>query len=212
MPRDIRRDLGDRNEYTPTRLAFDYPEDAVRKEYMRMRNDLRRNIARIEKSGQFPDAQVLRTMTQFPPQSKLDREHVAFKLAQLETVLSRNESSLSGLLHQRREAVETLQDRGYSFITKANYNEFAQFMNSTEAIAFSILKYEITSTGQRVGEDRNKRLEMFNTAKQKGISISALTKDFRFFAEHLQEIKQLPDRKSGRLLGSRAVKNRLGMK
>lgn len=212
MPRDIRRDLGDRNEYTPTRLAFDYPEDAVRKEYMRMRNDLRRNIARIEKSGQFPDAQVLRTMTQFPPQSKLDREHVAFKLSQLETVLSRNESSLSGLLHQRREAVETLQDRGYSFITKANYNEFAQFMNSTDAIAFSILKYEITSTGQRVGEDRNKRLEMFNTAKQKGISISALTKDFRFFAEHLQEIKQLPDRKSGRPLGSRAVKNRLGMK
>ena len=212
MPRDIRRDLGDRSEYTPTRLWLDYPEDAVRKEYARMRDNLRKNISRIEKSGEFPSADVLNTMSQFPAQSKLDRKEVSFKLAQLETVLSSNSSSLSGLKHQRRAAVETLQDRGYHFINKKNYSEFVRFMNSTEALAFSLLRYEITSTGQRVGEDRNKRLEMFNTIQRKGISVDSLIKDFRFYSDHLQEIKELPDRKTGRKLGSRAVKNRLGMK
>lgn len=212
MPRDIKRNLGEHSDYMPTRLANDFSEEDVRKEYMRMRDILRKNIKRIEESGEFPDAEILRSFSQFPAQSKLDRLHVAMKLSQLDTVLSRSESSLTGLKNQRQAAVETLQDRGYKFINTANYGEFVQFMNSTSALAFSILRYEITPTGQRVGADRNKRLEMFNTAKEKNISIKALTRDFRFFANHLQEIKELPNNPTGRPLGSKSIKKRLGLR
>ena len=208
--RDLRRDLGGRDAYTPTSLMIDYTENQVREEYRRMREQLRRNVRSIEKSEEFPDAQIVRAFKdQFPTASTLSGKEVALKLSQLETVMTASTSTLTGLRKSRNETIETFQDRGYTEINAHNFNDFTRFMEATRSLALGILRYSYSKQGLAVGQDRNKRLDMFQLAKQKGISINSLIKDFKFYSGHLDEIKQLPDRSKGRLLGIKSIRKML---
>ena len=208
--RDLRRDLGGRDAYTPTSLMMNYSEDQVREEYRRIREMLRRNVRTIEKSGEFPDAQIVRAyQSQFPTASSLSGKQVALKLSQLETVMTASTSTLTGLRKSRNDTIETFQDRGYTEINASNFSDFTRFMEATRSLAISILRYSYTKAGLATGEDRNKRLEMFQVAKQKGISINSLIRDFRFYSGHLDELKQLPDRPKGRALGIKSIRKML---
>lgn len=209
--RDFRHALGDPETYTPTSLVEMYSPEAVQKEYARMRKNLMRNIDRIKASGEFPDVDIVRSIKQFEPATayKGDPLKMAMKLSQLEKVMSANTSTLTGLKEQRSDVIETLQDRGYRNINKGNYGDFVRFMESTRSIALTILRYRYDKFGRPEGEDRNKRLELFNAAQQKGISMNAITKDFDYFVKHIDEIKKLPDRHTKRKLGTKAIRNLL---
>ena len=91
----------------------------------------------------------------------------------------------------------------------SSFLEYIDFMDTTRQLAVSILRYGYDKYGRAVGADRKLRLELFNTAQKKGISGSSLIKDFEFYVKHLDEIEKLPDRKKGRKLGIKAIKNRL---
>ena len=211
--REFQRKLGGRDAYAPTALMelAETNEGVVREEYRRLREQLRRNVRTIERSEEFPDAQIVKTYTdQFPPASELSGQWLAMKLSQLETVMSAPTSTLTGLRRTRRDIIETLQDRGYTEINKSNYMDFMRFMEATRSLALSILRYRYTKEGVAVGEDRNKRLEMFQIAQEKGISINSLIRDFRFYSGHLDELKLLPDRPAGRKLGIKSIRKRLG--
>ena len=167
------------------------------------------NIKRIEKSGEFEDAQVIRSREDFAPASRYSKQELAMKLSELENVLSANTSTLTGLREQRASVIDTLKDRGYENINKSNFSDYVKFMESTRSLALSILRYRYTSAGVPTGEDRNTRLELFNAAQAKGITTNSLIKDFRFYVEHLDEIKALPDRPKGRKLGIKSIKKML---
>ena len=207
--REFKHNLGDPETYSPTSLVSNYSPEAVQHEYARMRKNLMRNIDRIKASGEFPEADVLRSIKQFEPATayKGDPMKMAMKLSQLEKVISSNTSTLSGLKEQRKDVIETLQDRGYKGINKSNYGDFVKYMESTRSIALTILRYRYDKFGRPEGEDRNKRLELFNAAQQKSISMNAIIKDFDYFVNHIDEIKQLPDRRTKRKLGTRAIKH-----
>lgn len=209
--REFKHNLGDPETYAPTALVSKYSPEAVQKEYTRMRKNLMRNIDRIKANGEFPDVDVVKSIKEFEPASayKDDPLRMAMKLSQLEKVLSANTSTLSGLQRQRADVIDTLQGRGYHQINKSNFNDFVKFMDSTRTIALNILRYKYDKYGNPVGEDRTKRLELFNAAQRKSISMKAITEDFEYFINHLDEIKQLPDRKTKRKLGTVAIQNRL---
>lgn len=204
----IERRLGSRSEYTPYALTKYHTEDEIRQEYMRMRRTLQDRARRIERSGEFPDSYTHRSLSYFPPQSQLTQGQVAMRLSDLESMLERQTSTLTGLREERASLIETFQDRGYRNINKSNINEFLRFMNATQPIVTSVLRYKYVR-GQATGPDRNKRLEMFNTAQSKGITTSSLIRDFRFYANHLDEIRQLPDRPTGRKLGIKSIRRML---
>jgi len=207
--REIRRDLGNHDDYNPLNLSRNYDISQLRAEYSRMRDNLRRNVGRIEKSGEFPTAQVLKEYENFAPAGKYDHLQLAMKLSELESVLSANTSTLTGLKEQRKEVISTLQDRGFTNINKSNFTDYIKFMDSTRVLALSVMRYSYNRYGQAVGADRNKRLELFNLGQAKGITTNSLIKDFRFYMKHIDEIEKLPDRKKGRKLGIKAIKNRL---
>ena len=207
--REIRRDLGNHDDYNPLNLSRNYDISQLRAEYSRMRDNLRRNVGRIEKSGEFPTVQVLKEYSNFGPAGKYDQLQLAMKLSELESVLSANTSTLTGLKEQRKEVISTLQDRGFTNINKSNFTDYIKFMDSTRVLALSIMRYSYNRYGQAVGADRNKRLELFNLGQAKRITTNSLIKDFRFYMSHLDEIEKLPDRKKGRKLGIKAIKNRL---
>lgn len=204
IERRLSRD-GGRSDYTPYVLERDFTEEQLREEYRRMRRNLQDRVRRIERSGEFPDSATSRALSRFDAPGSLTKAQLAMQLSDIEQVLSRQTSSLSGLRRERTEMIETFHDRGYKNINKSNINDFTRFMESTRTLTLSILRYRY-ERGRAAGEDRNKRLELFNTAMAKGISPNALIRDFRFFVQHVDELKQLPDRKSGRKLGTKSIR------
>lgn len=206
--RDIKRNLGEHEDYNPLSLSK-IPHDHLAAEYTRMREAMRKNVSRIRKSGEFNDAAVLDTYKEFQPASQLNQLELAKSLSRLESTLSYNTSTLTGLKRQRAMAIETLKDRGYSGINKKNYKDFIRYMEATRSIATSIMRYRYTRRGTATGEDRNKRLELFDAAQRKGISTNALIRDFRFYTKHADEIEKLPDRAGGRKLGTKKVRKLL---
>lgn len=208
--REFKRNLGEHEDYTSTRLIMEHFPAEIKQEYTRMRKMLRRNVDRIKQSGEFDDAQIIRAVEQFPAASQIaDTERLAMKLAQLEMVLSAPTSTLTGLKRSRQDVIEHLQDRGYSNITKENFGDFTRFMESTRSIALSILRYSYSQYGQAQGADRNKRLEIFQMAQRKGISVNSLIRDFRFYVNHADELSKLPDYAGGRKVGIKTVRKTL---
>ena len=207
--RDIARNLGSHDDYSPIALLRYNTRQQLEEEYRRMRKNLKRNVQRIEKSGEFDGAAVTKRVDDFGPPSGYDDRELALRLSDLEGVLSANTSTLTGLREQRAEAIETLNDRGFTEINKANYPDFVKFMDATRALTLSILRYRYNQYGKAEGEDRNKRLEVFSLAQKKGFTTNALIKDFKYFLEHMDEIKQLPDHKTGRKLGVKTIRKRL---
>lgn len=207
--REIKRNLGNHDSYNPVTLSRNYSEDELRVEYKRMRENLRKNIERIKKSGQFPEAQIIKTYESFGAAGRYDKYQLAMKLSNLESVLSANTATLTGLKAQREETIETLHDRGFSNINRANYRDYIRFLDSTRSLALSILRYSYNKRGLAEGADKNKRLQLFNIAQAKGITTNSLIRDFKFYMSHLDEIKSLPDRKGGKKLGIKSVRKML---
>lgn len=210
--RKIKRNLGEHEDYSPLKLAREHDRQELVKEYNRMREALRKNVQRIRQSGEFPDAAIIKTYQNSlsPSDMKsLKDADVALRLSELETAMSANLASLTGLRFQQETTIATLQERGYTGITKANFKEFTRFMESTRTIALATMRYRYTSRGIATGEDRNRRLELFNMAQQKNISTNALIRDFRFYVKHQDEIDKLPDREGGRKLGTKKIRELL---
>ena len=207
--REIKRNLGNHDDYNPVTLSRNYTEEELRAEYKRMRENLRKGVERIKKSGEFPDAQIIKAYDSFAAAGRYDKYQLAMKLSNLESVLSANTSTLTGLKRQRADTIETLHDRGFTNITRANYRDYTRFLDSTRSLALSILRYSYNKRGLVEGADKNKRLQLFNIAQSKGITTNSLIKDFKFYMAHLDEIKSLPDRKSGRKIGIKSVRNML---
>lgn len=211
--RKLRRDFGDRSAYAPVTLVEEHTDAEIRAEYKRMRENLRRNIRRIERSGEFAGTQITKELGRFKPVSALSdlsTDELAMKLADLESIMSAGTSTLTGLRRQRTEAIETLRDRGYTGINQSNYGDFYRFLEATRSITLSIMRYRYDQTGRASGADRNKRIELFDTAVRKGISVNSLIKNFRFYVQHMDELDELPDRAAGRKLGIKSIRRMLG--
>lgn len=207
--REIKRNLGNHDDYKPVTLSRNYSEDDLCVEYRRMRENLRKNIERIKKSGQFPEAQVTKIYESFGAAGRYDKYQLAMKLSSLESVLSANTSTLTGLKEQREKTIETLHDRGFSNVNISNYRDYVRFLDSTRTLALSILRYSYDKHGVAEGADKNKRLQLFNIAQAKGITTNSLIRDFKFYMSHLDEIKSLPDREGGRKIGIKSVRKML---
>lgn len=203
----LRRNLGDHEDYNPVSLMRFHTREEMLSEYNRMKDLLRKRVGTIKRSGEFEGAQIVRTYDEFKGRAPTDDRQLAMKLGRLEGLLSQSTSTLTGLREQRDEAIDTFQSRGLKSLTKENWRDFINFMKSTEAIAFSVLRYRYnTSTQQYEGPDTGKRLEMFELAQQKGITAKALETDFTFFVRHMDEIERLPDRPAGRKMGARTLR------
>ena len=203
----LKRNLGEHEDYNPVSLMRFHTREEMLSEYNRMKDMFRKRAGAIKRSGEFEGAQIVRIYDEFKGRAPEDDRQLAMKLGRLEGLLSQSTSTLTGMREQRDEAIETFQSRGLQSLNKENWRDFTNFMKSTEAIAFSVLRYRYnTSTQQYEGPDTGKRLEMFELAQQKGITTKALETDFTFFVRHMDEIERLPDRPAGRKMGARTLR------
>lgn len=118
----------DKQKYTPEG-SQSLTEKQVREEYTRLRAIANKRIKRLGES-EWRDTEVYeRHRFGFKKLSQLKNERdLAHELSEVARFIDSKRSSASGLRQIRKQAVETLQERGYKDINTSNYNEFVEFM------------------------------------------------------------------------------------
>ena len=119
--------------------------------------------ALIEKyRGEFPTLRELGNVSERDLQIMTKK---AQSLLQTKTLTTKHERQLS-------QAVETLRDRGYDYITRSNIDEFFDFLDDARARGLaSIYGYEAI-------------LDAVNRAKRRGLSSSEIKANIDYWSEH----------------------------
>jgi hypothetical protein len=118
----------DKEVYTPEG-AKSLSDKELRKEYSRIRSIARKRLERFE-GTEWTDTQIYQENNgKLKPlkEIKSNRE-LRHLLSDAARFITHETGSVSGLENQRRNAVQALNDRGYDFVTKQNFREFADFM------------------------------------------------------------------------------------
>jgi hypothetical protein len=87
--------------------------------------------------------------------------------------------SVSGLEKQRKEAVETLNDRGYEFVNKDNFRKFAEFMEYARVAKLNRLY------------DSKRIAEFYEASEKKNMSNEQLYKSFRSWTRKQKKLKKI---------------------
>lgn len=114
---------------------------------------------------------------------KSDTE-LAHLLTELHDFVTSSTSTVTGLKQQRNRTIETLHERGYTFINKGNLRQFGDFMED-------VRQRHIASM-----YDSARLADVFHIAEKRGISPSALAERF---SEYERQQAHLPPEKRNSL-------------
>lgn len=198
MPRKIKRNLGDHDDYNTYHLMNNYSEDELRQEYSRMRTLAKRQITAIEKSP-FKDHKVIQNKEYLSINpDDLSKQELARYLNYTENFLSSKLSTVTGIREQRKLSIDRLHDRGYNFINTRNYSAFGQLMDDMRAYINNniISSQKILDAVDNLIEKRNiKNLdritEVIQLALEHNISLANIQKNFGFYWDNIDEIGEL---------------------
>ena len=164
--------------YTPTHtLSSGVSSSELRSEYKRLRDVARHRLRSFETSekGYWKGSeshQQLKEAYEGGAMRGLSDEEIAMKLSDLSRTLSDYRSSVSTLRAQRDQALESLQQSGYEFVTKENYKDFGEFMKEYRE--------------QRLDRiyDSGDAAETYRAICDKGLTLKSIRRDFDFWIEN----------------------------
>lgn len=108
--------------------------EAIKSEYQRLRKIALSRLATMEK---YKEGRASRTykanVGKYKPYSELQPGEVKILLADVSRMLAARRGTLTGIRAANKQAIATLQERGYEFITEGNIEEFGRFMEAWRA-------------------------------------------------------------------------------
>ena len=145
-------------------------EGQMRKEYEKLSRKANKYLGRIERS-EFGGEQFYRQFYgQFDkPAAELSGRELAYKLRELSRYLGSQKATYTGARESRREAVRSMKEAGFDWVTYKNYGSFADFMDLVK-----------TSYGEHL-YDSKRVVEYYEENKKKGVSPAELFADFVTF-------------------------------
>lgn len=153
----------------------------VRSEYRRLSRIARQRLGALERAGYGYTETYKNAAGQFPAISELgSQKDVERHLSRVARFLSGKLSSVTALRQYERESIETLHERGYDFVNRSNFRQFAEYMGSLKELAKE----------RQYGSVRI--AELFGEAKRKGISPDELKEDFDYWYENAEKLKEQP--------------------
>lgn len=165
------------SSYYPLSLQESHSEKELRKEYARLRAVAQKSLKRMGESEFAEDATYRNNVGRFNATSKLkSKRDVARALTDVTRFLSAKSHSISGLMEIRAEAVATWQSKGYSWVTKKNYNDWVRFLNWYKEL-------------KGFNYDINVAVEKFLNASQEEIDLITRTakSNFDYYMQNLDE-------------------------
>ena len=164
--------------YTPTHtLSKSVSSAELRAEYKRLRDVARHRLRSFESSegGYWKGSEShlqLKEAYEGGAMRGLSDEEIAMKLSDLSRSLTDYRSSVSTLRQQRNQALETLQQSGYEFITKENYKDFGEFMKEYREQKLDRIY------------DSGDAAETYRAIRDKGLTLKSIRRDFDFWIEN----------------------------
>lgn len=164
--------------YTPTHtLSKSVSSAEMRAEYKRLRDVARHRLRSFESSegGYWKGSEShlqLKEAYEGGAMRGLSDEEIAMKLSDLSRSLTDYRSSVSTLRAQRNQALETLQQSGYEFITKENYKDFGEFMKEYREQKLDRIY------------DSGDAAETYRAIRDKGLTLKSIRRDFDFWIEN----------------------------
>lgn len=164
--------------YTPSHtLSSSVSSSELRSEYKRLRDVARHRLRSFETSerGYWKGSeshQQLKQAYEGGAMRGLSDEEIAMRLSDLSRTLTDYRSSVSTLRAQRDQALETLQQSGYEFVTKENYKDFGEFMKEYREQKLDRIY------------DSGDAAETYRAVRDKGLTLKSIRRDFDYWIEN----------------------------
>ena len=145
-------------------------EKEMRAEYTSLSRKANRFLERISRS-EFAQEQFYKQFyNQFQtPAGELSERDLAYKLRELSRFLSSDRATFTGARRARRQAVRSMQEAGYTWVTYRNYEQFSEFMGLVK-----------TAYGEHL-YDSKRIVEYYEDNKEAGVTPGELFADFVTF-------------------------------
>jgi hypothetical protein len=165
--------------YTP-QGSKNLTDKELRKEYSRLRSIARKRLERFE-GTEWTDTQIYRLNAgQYKPLKEIGSERELRHLfSDIARFVNAEVSSVSTLEKQREKGVQTLNERGYDFVNKDNYRQFAEFM-----------EYARVSNLNKM-YDSKRVAEFYEATEKKEMSNEELRKAFRSWGRKQKKLKKI---------------------
>ena len=188
--------------YIPAAVRYGYLElSEARAEYSRLRSAAVKRLQRLAGTeGERYSAYRMYGKEGFSPLPKnASASEVGRALADVYHFLEMKTSSIGAIRASQRNAIKTLNERGYGFINKGNIREFGEFMEAARQ--------------QKVISDNAGGspiiVELYETVKRLQLPPEQVQRDFSFWLSKRKELESLPTPKPGEKNTIGSVKARL---
>lgn len=192
--------------YIPAAIRYGYLDiTEARAEYARLRSAAVKRLQRLSRTeGACYSAYQMYGKEGFAPLPKnATPAEVGRALADVHHFLEMKTSSISQIRESQRQTLKTLQERGYSFVTKSNIKEFGEFM-------------EAARQAKVVSANRGGSpiiVELYETAKRLQIPPEEVQRNFTAWLAKRGELEKLPTPQPGEKAMSPAqIRRKLGIK
>lgn len=188
--------------YIPAAIRYGYitlPD--ARAEYSRLRSAAVKRLQRLSGTeGERYTAFRMYGKEGFAPLPKnASASEVGRALADVYHFLEMKTSSIGAIRASQREAVKTLQERGYEFINKGNIREFGEFMEAA--------RQQKVASNNRGGSPVI--VELYETVKRLQIPPEQVQRRFALWLSKRKELEAMPTPKPGTKNSPDSVQARL---
>lgn len=174
------------------------PEE-LRKEYSRLRQVANKRLNRMKGTRYEKTQTYLKNAGKYGTIAEIEKEvlkhakkltpdkaeryvnaHIAKKVSDLYRMLTSKTGSIKGMREVEKRTIDTLNERGFTFINKNNIHQFGEYM---EYLRLLHMDKQF---------DSERAAELFATAEKKGIDPNQLLADFEYWTQHTEDLANLP--------------------
>lgn len=188
----------DENEYTPVALTGKDVKE-LRAEYTRLRGVANKRLLKLADSEWSDNELYDEFAVGFKAASKLttDRELRA-ALSDVARFITSPRSTITGNEQIARKYINTMNERGYDFVTRENYRDVVEFFEEWRQGKLDVIY------------DSEAVAEVYELAKEKKVKSSEdVKKNFEFWLQHRDEIREYEAPKGRRTTSSAAIRKNL---
>ena len=170
----------------------------ARAEYVRLAKIANKRIKRLQQSPDFGTAKAAQHALFGPIGGVKSERRVYAMLADVAAFTERKTSSLSGLRAAQKAQLETMRERGYTWLNKNNIQEFGKFWK------------EVKKHGEYKNYASDRIADLFRQAKRKRIDSQDLAKDFEYWLQHEEDLDDM--KRSNETISSAYARERIPKK
>ena len=182
MPKEVKLSFPERSYTSPDILMAEHSAKELRAEYSRLRSIARKRLERLGSSKYKAGETYKHYKGRFTalPDIKTTRT-VARKLVEVQKFLGLRTGTVSGTRQVRRERIQALKDRGYSFINEKNFDLFTDFMEYNKALR------------QGGAYDSERVLQLVREVSRKNLDPEQIKDEFEFWVNNVETLKTVPE-------------------